>query len=611
MSGGPDKGKGHLALYRAWRPVRFGEVVGQEHVTRTLRNALAAGRAAHAYLFCGPRGTGKTSVAKILARAANCAAPEAGEPCGRCPACETIASDRALDVLEIDAASHRGIEEIRDLREKVKYAPAALRRRVYIIDEVHMLTTEAFNALLKTLEEPPPHALFILATTDPHKVPATIVSRCQRFDFHRLGREEMVGRLREVVDSLGVRAGDAVLHRIARHADGGLRDALSLLDQCVAFAGDEVTVEHLQQLLGTADREEVLAAAGALAAGDAAALLAAVDEVHRRGRDLRQFARDLVGVCRDALFVQVAPGDDPAGGEVSPEGLEPLTALPQARLLALVQGLSRLEGELRWAVQARLHLEVGLLALMPEPAAAGGVGTGADAAGQARRETAAAAASQPARSRAPGAPAPAGGGRAPARGPAAARPPASAPPMSAPAAAGSGEAGAPLSLAAVQAAWPEVRARVKEAQTLLNAMLEPARPAALRGSELVLAFGPKWSFHRGRVAEPASRALIERALQEVLGRPLRVSCVLEGEAPGAAPAAGVDPEVAAGEAAAGEAAAAVNTAAEARAPSGPPAPPSGASGAPEPGAASAPDVSALLAAFGGECIEVDIEPEEE
>lgn len=607
MSGGPDKGKGHLALYRAWRPVRFGEVVGQEHVTRTLRNALAAGRAAHAYLFCGPRGTGKTSVAKILARAANCAAPEAGEPCGRCPACVSIASDRALDVLEIDAASHRGIEEIRDLREKVKYAPAALRRRVYIIDEVHMLTTEAFNALLKTLEEPPPHALFILATTDPHKVPATIVSRCQRFDFHRLGREEMVGRLREVVDSLGVRAGDAVLHRIARHADGGLRDALSLLDQCVAFAGDEVTVEHLQQLLGTADREEVLAAAGALAAGDAAALLAAVDEVHRRGRDLRQFARDLVGVCRDALFMQVAPGDDPAGGEVSPEGLEPLTALPQARLLALVQGLSRLEGELRWAVQARLHLEVGLLALMPEPAAAGGVGAGAAAAGEARRETAAAAAPPPAPSRAPGAPAPAGGGRAPARGPAAARPPAAAAPMPAPAAsAGPGEAGAGFGLAAVQAAWPEVRARVKEAQTLLNAMLEPARPAALRGSELVLAFGPKWSFHRGRVAEPASRALIERALQEVLGRPLRVSCVSEGETPGPAPAAGGGEGLAAG-----EAAAAVNTAAEERAPSGQPATPSGASGAPEPAGASAPDVSALLAAFGGECIEVDIEPEGE
>ncbi|MEM5794931.1 MAG: DNA polymerase III subunit gamma/tau, partial [Bacillota bacterium] len=245
----------YIALYRQWRPQDFEQLVGQEHISTTLKNAITSNRIAHAYLFSGPRGTGKTSTAKIMAKALNCLQGPTIHPCNACDRCKRIIDGSSMDVLEIDAASNRGIDEIRELREKVKFTPVDGRYKVYIIDEVHMLTTEAFNALLKTLEEPPAHAIFILATTEPHKIPATILSRCQRYDFRRIDSEAISGRLLKVLQEMSIEAEPEALGVIARFAEGGLRDALSILDQCIAFSGDRITVEDVRSMLGLAGDE--------------------------------------------------------------------------------------------------------------------------------------------------------------------------------------------------------------------------------------------------------------------------------------------------------------------------------------------------------------------
>lgn len=295
---------GYRALYRQYRPATFSEVIGQDHITTILKNQVQAGQTAHAYLFAGTRGTGKTSTAKILARAVNCQQPQGGEPCGQCPACQRTQGDH-VDIVELDAASNNGVEDIRSILDKVRYTPLELRTKVYIIDEAHALSPNAFNALLKTLEEPPGHVMFILATTEPQRIPATIISRCQRFDFHRLSIGDMTDRMRAVLESAGAVIDPEGLVAIARAAEGGMRDALSLADQCLSFCGDHVTAADVYAVLGSMDGEFLFSMAEALLCCDSAKALTLLDQVIREGRDLRVFLHDLAMHMRALLLAKL------------------------------------------------------------------------------------------------------------------------------------------------------------------------------------------------------------------------------------------------------------------------------------------------------------------
>lgn len=353
----------YVALYRKWRPQGFDSLVGQEAVRTALTNALETGRIAHAYLFAGPRGTGKTSTAKILAKAVNCEHGPTPNPCNKCQNCVRINDGTSMDVFEIDAASNRGIDEIRDLREKVAFAPVNGRYKVYIIDEVHMLTTEAFNALLKTLEEPPPHVIFILATTEPHKIPATIHSRCQRFDFKRVTDSDIVKRLREVADGSGIAADDDALQLIAVQADGGMRDALSLLDQCGVMS-ERVSAETVRSVLGIVGREALRELVKAIGEGNVPKSLELLETLLAGGKDVKQIITELAEYLRAVLLYKASPEYREIYLTDTKEAIAAMEGLFSTdRLMAAQERLHQCMLELRQSVRGRIAAEMCLFDL--------------------------------------------------------------------------------------------------------------------------------------------------------------------------------------------------------------------------------------------------------
>ncbi len=355
----------YTALYRKFRPGEFSEVKGQEHIVTTLKNQINADRIGHAYLFCGTRGTGKTTIAKIFAKAVNCEHPINGNPCNECETCKNINSGASMNVVEIDAASNNGVDNIREIRDEVQYSPTKGRYKVYIIDEVHMLSIGAFNALLKTLEEPPSYVIFILATTEAHKIPVTILSRCQRYDFKRITVEVIEERLKELVTREGVQAQDKALHYIAKMADGALRDGLSLLDQCISFyLGEELTYEKVLEVLGAVDTEVYSRMLRYIMAGDTMSCINTLEEMIILGRDLTQFITDFTWYLRNLMLVKTADNMDDMM-EMSAERIaalkEEAAQIELESVMRYIRILSELINQIRYAKSKRVLVEVALI----------------------------------------------------------------------------------------------------------------------------------------------------------------------------------------------------------------------------------------------------------
>ncbi|MDY6917811.1 MAG: DNA polymerase III subunit gamma/tau [Chloroflexota bacterium] len=498
-------------FYRKWRPQTLAEVVGQEHVTTTLLNALRTGRVAHAYLFCGPRGTGKTSTGRILAKAVNCTESGQGEPCNSCEMCRAVTEGRATDVIEVDAASNRGIDEVRDLRERARFAPNVARYKVYIVDEVHMLTEPAANALLKTLEEPPPHVIFVLATTESHKVPATILSRCQRFDFRRISQAAMVSRLAELCGHEGIRIEEASLKLIARSATGSMRDAENLLDQLVAYHGAEVDVHQVESLLGMTGDARVRDLARHLVSRDITAGLQTINSVVQDGVDLRHFNRELVEYLRGLLLVKAGA---PQAVDLSAEAVEEMQSLAGA---APMEHLSRAVKLFRQVDQefdgfSTLPLELALV----ECALAD------------NDEEDRPAEEMPARVR-----------RAPAR-PVAAAKQKTAPPQAAAASAEPSAEPAPREefqevtlpectddVDYLRRRWRDVVQATKGMGSSgnLDALLRSAcEPVALEDDTIVLGFF--YNFHKEKIEDPKYRHMVEKKASEIFGKTYKIRCIL-------------------------------------------------------------------------------------
>ncbi|MRH45156.1 DNA polymerase III subunit gamma/tau [Aquibacillus halophilus] len=355
----------YQALYRVWRPKSFSDVVGQTHITRTLQNAITQEKFSHAYLFSGPRGTGKTSAAKIFAKTINCENAPTKEPCNQCSACLGIQDGSISDVIEIDAASNNGVEQIRDIRDKVKYAPSSVTYKVYIIDEVHMLSIGAFNALLKTLEEPPKHVLFILATTEPHKIPLTIISRCQRFDFKRISQQAMVERMQEITDSEKISVTREALESVALAAEGGMRDALSLLDQAISYSEDQVEINDVLAVTGAVSQEKLIKTIEAMYDSNVQQALRYVDEIIQNGKDPSRFVFDLIYYLRDLLMHQSAPGLDGIleRAILNDEFIQLSERIEATWIQEAITQLNQCQQEIKWTNSPKVFIEIAILTI--------------------------------------------------------------------------------------------------------------------------------------------------------------------------------------------------------------------------------------------------------
>ncbi|MDM8151784.1 DNA polymerase III, tau subunit [Priestia megaterium] len=355
----------YQALYRVYRPQSFNDVVGQQHIIKTLQNALVQEKFSHAYLFSGPRGTGKTTAAKILAKAVNCEKAPIAEPCNECATCRGITDGSISDVIEIDAASNNGVDEIRDIRDKVKYAPSAVRYKVYIIDEVHMLSIGAFNALLKTLEEPPAHVIFILATTEPHKIPLTIISRCQRFDFKRISPEDIVYRMKEVLGSEELEVSEDALYEIAKASEGGMRDALSLLDQAISYSTEKVSLEDVLSITGAVSQSFIVKIVQAIFNKNIVEALDSVESLIKNGKDPARFVEDLIFYYRDVLLYQASEENAYLleKAAVNEEFKELSSKMDSAFIYKVIAELNQTQQEMKWSNHPRVLLEVALVKL--------------------------------------------------------------------------------------------------------------------------------------------------------------------------------------------------------------------------------------------------------
>ncbi|MCM3749563.1 DNA polymerase III subunit gamma/tau [Paenibacillus pasadenensis] len=537
----------HIALYRAWRPQTFKDMVGQQHIRQTLQNAIREQRIAHAYLFNGPRGTGKTTTAKVFAKAVNCELGPAPEPCNECAACRGITSGTVMDVVEIDAASNRGIDEIREIRDNVRYAPSEVRYKVYIIDEVHMLTTEAFNALLKTLEEPPGHVIFILATTEPHKLPATIISRCQRFDFRQVSLEEQIERLREITEEEGISAEAEALEYIARLSDGGMRDAISLLEQAAAFGSETITLAGAVDVTGGLAAQQFAGIAEAVRDGNAAAVLPLVEGLMQAGKSPDKCLENLIYYFRDLLVLKLAPASAEGMGRMADPAVfrDMAEGFSSDRIFRMIDELNRYQNEMRHAAHPQTLFEVALLKICTLPESGQGAQPaaeqrGASAPGASGHEVAALQQRidqlerkldqlQRSGGAVPAAAAPAaaaGASRgAPARGGSNGFGPRSGGSIRTVKLDPFASAASSPQTAQLRGKWTEVLARVKDARVTVHAWLVDGEPVSWSGDTVLVAF--KNTIHRETTEKQANRELIERVLQEAFGKPLQLATVMQ------------------------------------------------------------------------------------